>query len=167
MSNKNIYPLVFNDVSVLCENDQANILHAVLKQHPSLVKITNINGRTLLHHAAESGSWGCVDALIGHGADVNAVDNTGETPLHRAMSRRRLEASKVLLEAGADPNIKNFHGATATLYSAMAGPDNLSLVLEYGGDNTVVDNSGDDISYWAKRGNWLLEQEKKTSRLKP
>lgn len=37
---------------------------------------------SLLHKAVEVGSSGIVGALLAAGADVNAADSTGRTPLH-------------------------------------------------------------------------------------
>jgi len=42
--------------------------------------------------------------LIRAGADVNAADDAGVTPLIRAAHRGHVDVVKVLLEAGADPN---------------------------------------------------------------
>jgi len=49
----------------------------------------NVNGRnnsrlTALHHAAARGHTDVVELLIAHGADVNAIDITGKTPIDRA-----------------------------------------------------------------------------------
>ena len=69
-------------------------------------------GETLLHWAAFCGLVGEVQALLPVGADPNATDDGGNTPLHRAADRgitlrdwRRLVV--VLLAAGADPNREN------------------------------------------------------------
>uniref|UniRef100_UPI0013D3130B ankyrin repeat domain-containing protein n=1 Tax=Endozoicomonas acroporae TaxID=1701104 RepID=UPI0013D3130B len=42
--------------------------------------------------------------LIDHGADVNAADHQGETPLHNAARQRCTEVFNILIEAGADIN---------------------------------------------------------------
>lgn len=48
--------------------------------------------------------------LISHGADINAVDATGETPLHYTCYFSREEAKQVLLDAGADTTIVSKEG---------------------------------------------------------
>src|SRR6185295_12277382 len=50
--------------------------------------------------------------LLGAGADVNARDKNGATPLHRAVRTRCAAAVRVLLEAGANPRVRNKPGST-------------------------------------------------------
>lgn len=46
-----------------------------------------------------------LQALIDAGADVNAQNHYGETPLHFMAAMNRPDLAKVLLDAGADPTI--------------------------------------------------------------
>ena len=50
--------------------------------------------------------------LLDGGADINAQDKNGATPLHRAVRTRCADAVRCLLEAGADPRRKNKPGST-------------------------------------------------------
>ena len=50
--------------------------------------------------------------LIHAGADPNAIDNRGVTPLHRAVRTRCASAVKALLAGGADPRRSNGNGTT-------------------------------------------------------
>ena len=61
-------------------------------------------GYVALHHAAANGSVAVLEVLLAAGADVEAVDRVGNTPLSRAAIFGRADAVSVLLEAGADPN---------------------------------------------------------------
>lgn len=67
-------------------------------------------------------AWACnnragnflISPLIKAGAEVNAVTSRGETALCYAVSSGNLEAVKILLAAGADPNFKTADGKTLT-----------------------------------------------------
>jgi len=50
--------------------------------------------------------------LLKAGANINAQDKNGATPLHRAVRTRCTAAVRCLLEAGCDPNAKNKPGST-------------------------------------------------------
>jgi ankyrin repeat protein len=85
---------------------------------------TDKNGVTPLHHAVRFRSPTAVRTLIERGANVNQVcKRSGSTPLHRAVTTtgaphtagKRAEALEIialLLNAGADPWIKNKTGKT-------------------------------------------------------
>jgi len=60
-----------------------------------------------------------VACLIEAGADPNALDKNGVTPLHRAVRTRCAAAVKVLLEGGADPRRKNKNGSTPMLLATQ------------------------------------------------
>jgi ankyrin repeat protein len=76
-----------------------------------------------LHYAADgyivSELWNeknqvaMIRLLLKAGAEVNAQDKNGATPLHRAVRTRCAAAVKCLLDAGADTTIKNEPGSTA------------------------------------------------------
>lgn len=90
-----------------------------------------------LHGAAATGCVGAIRLLLDYGADVDALApstvlcySIGSTPLHFAAgessirppcdsSIRRSEAIQMLLDAGADPHIRNSDGRTP-LDSALA-----------------------------------------------
>ena len=72
-------------------------------------------GRAPLHYAAAGGRLEAIAALLGHGAPVNANDEAtiGETPLALAVQEASVDAVRLLLDAGADPDIAGWMGHTA------------------------------------------------------
>ena len=54
----------------------------------------------------------------------------GKTPLYWAAIKGRIEVVKVLLEHGADPNIKNITGKTAIDVARMNGYSNIAELIE-------------------------------------
>ncbi len=87
------------------------------------VDATNRRKQQPLHYAVDGGPgavhWdpraqaATINALVDAGADPNAVDTGGVTPLHRAVRNRCAAAVQALLERGADPKRKNNSGSTA------------------------------------------------------
>ena len=73
------------------------------------------NGGTLLTTAVSLNQLAAVEALIAAGADVNAPDARGDTPLHLAAANRPGSGAiaNALLEAGARLNLRNAEGRTA------------------------------------------------------
>jgi ankyrin repeat protein len=59
--------------------------------------------------------------LIARGADVNAADEQGWTPLMLSVRTGKLAAVEALLEAGADPLACSLTGATALHLAAVNG----------------------------------------------
>src|SRR5437667_1038448 len=53
-----------------------------------------------------------IRCLLDAGAEINAQDKNGATPLHRAVRTRCAAAVRYLLQAGADPTLKNKPGST-------------------------------------------------------
>jgi ankyrin repeat protein len=76
-----------------------------------------------LHYAVDGGPNGAarhpdgqrliVTTLLELGAEVDARDAGGTTPLLRAIRNRQTDAVEALLEAGADPRATNSRGTTA------------------------------------------------------
>jgi ankyrin repeat protein len=72
------------------------------------------NGWTPLHVAAQECSLEAVQALLAVGANIDAQDSDGNTPLSNAVFRYTGDGSvvAVLLESGADAERSNFHGVS-------------------------------------------------------
>ena len=78
-------------------------------------------GYGALHHAAANGSVAVLEVLLAAGANVEAVDRVGSTPLSRAAIFGRADAVAVLLEAGADPNAHAEPNSQTALLALLFG----------------------------------------------
>lgn len=67
-----------------------------------------------LHSAVAARERGTIEVLLDAGADVNAVQHGGFTPLLEAAQTGQADVVELLLERGADPDAKLDDGRTAT-----------------------------------------------------
>jgi uncharacterized protein len=81
-----------------------------------------------IFQAVDEGDYSAVQAHILTGTSVNAVNQTGHTPLYMAISNRKPAIVNLLLSSGASVNAEN-KGQLTPLYEA-AGEGNLELVQE-------------------------------------
>lgn len=111
---------------------------------------TDSTGETALHTATASKRFGHVSRvrinpplteqpltpsedvmrlLLRNGADVNAKNHRGETPLHLAASDGEASRIRLLIESGADINAVDRHGWTALHYAVMNDSVPIALFL--------------------------------------
>ena len=71
------------------------------------------NGNFPLHIAAQNGHRDLVRQLIEIGVNINAQNGTGATALHMAKAYDYFWSARLILEGGADPELKNNDGHAA------------------------------------------------------
>ncbi|RYP69418.1 hypothetical protein DL769_005272 [Monosporascus sp. CRB-8-3] len=109
---------------------------------PNLGPHAHILNQAISHHDVES-----IRLLLLFGAEVNAADSRGTTPLYLAVEESFLEGVNILLKYGADPNLTAGHGAETPLSAAIV-EDKFTiarLLLAYGGDVSHVMGEGDTL----------------------
>ncbi len=108
---------------------------------PSTAEIAAYQG---LHRAAAEGDAETIRALAAEGADLNARDNAGRTPVHVAAFASSEAALQALAEAGADMNALDGESYDAVTIAAVADdPDLMSLALSLGNRPDLVTSRWD------------------------
>lgn len=95
-----------------------------------------------LFDAVLYGDERAVQALVAGGADVNAFDETGMTPLMIAASEGRTAIAKRLVEAGADVTLAGGDGTTALMRAASANRVEIIRLLTARGADVNARNNG-------------------------
>ena len=117
------------------------------------VNIARADGKTPLHLML-AGYYGRDHALkfLEYGPDCNKVDHKGNGPLHVEVGFEKpdLEVVAALLQAGADPNLKNGDGLTPLLclaYSNNSAPEISKVLIEAGADINAADRGGETLLF--------------------
>jgi uncharacterized protein len=129
-----------------------------------------------LNTAAFHGHWRLCKFLLEQGADANQpAEDTGETPLHAALSKTDREVYdpvvRVLLSFGANPNRATKPGVETGAFmrdcrtkgetplhraAAFSGTETIQMLLDAGADVQVKDMNGDTPLSWAS---WYLRPD--------
>ncbi|MDP2204776.1 MAG: ankyrin repeat domain-containing protein [Alphaproteobacteria bacterium] len=126
------------------------------------------NGDYVLIAALQSGTSDMAEKLIAAGADVNARNKNGMTPLLNCVMRNQVVAANLLLLKGGDPNFST--PSTRPLHAAIARdyPFMVTLLLEHGANPLQPDGFGRgalDLARQQGRANMVGEIEKIVARL--
>jgi len=108
------------------------LVRLLLERAADVRAIDAVYRRTALGFALWGRSTGVIQALIEAGAEVDARDRGGWTPLMHAVSSGNAEMAGCLLAAGADPDAEAFGDTPRTLAEAQGRGDLAALLLEAG-----------------------------------
>jgi ankyrin repeat protein len=135
------------------------MVREILRYHPKL-EMRDHERKTAVFAAGESGYRDedgarveCVRLLAQAGANVNARDNEGNTPLHETFLT---DVEEELLKLGADVNARNKDGETPIF--TTVDNDAILLFIEHGADLTIRNNKGQTVME-AAEGKGPLRQE--------
>jgi cytohesin len=125
-------------VEIACKDPA--LISLMLEAWPDAAK--TYGGRAL-SWCMKLGSLEAAVLLLAFGADVNTVGPFG-APLHIAAERGRLDLVQVLIERGADVNIRDSQGRTPLHAAAIGGnAEVIRLLIKLGADVNARDNYGE------------------------
>lgn len=102
-----------------------------VKSESSTINQKNIGGATALHLACRSKNFEIAKILVENGADVNAFDEEGWTPLMRASLAGEANIVNLLLDNGANVGAINSFKDSAIIHAAVSNcNDCLSTIFE-------------------------------------
>ena len=114
------------------------------------------NKRNPLHVSVAMGSEDMLSTLIEGGADVNVVNDTGQTPLHMAVKKSEASMVRRLLISGANVNAVNSMGDTPimvavreviTLEDMFIQKDEIvDILLEYRANTRIKNHDGENAA---------------------
>src|SRR5688572_10708800 len=94
-------------IALACQSGSAAVVERLLKAGVS-ANATGPHGETALHTCAHAGSTAAARVLIAAGASVDPGDGwRGQTPLMWAAAEGHAETMQMLIEAGADVNVRS------------------------------------------------------------
>lgn len=124
-------------------NDQPDTIARIIKSGVP-VDMRDGQGRTALMVAAAFGNVSAAEALIAHGADIQASDAVdGNQALHFAAVAGRTGVARLLLDHGAHVDVRGPHDETPLHYAALYGQRRMiGFLVERGSDPNATDING-------------------------
>ncbi len=134
----------------------------ILIANGAVVRDADNEGGTPLHYAClgirdyytdEPKNWEkTIGLLLGNGADVNALNSYGVTPLMCAADTDAPRIVEMLIEHGASVDLRSKGGTTALMVAAHADqPDVIKVLVKRGADLNIRDQAGETALTAAKK----------------
>nr|XP_043617838.1 ADP-ribosylation factor GTPase-activating protein AGD3-like [Erigeron canadensis] len=117
----------FDYLKGYCTDDSSRSLTSVKEIDDPLTN-ESLNGCSLLHLACQTSDCTMVELLLQHGANINASDAKGQTPLHHSITRGRLAITRLLLSRGANPLAADTAGKTPRQLVTELGIDDIDIL---------------------------------------
>lgn len=137
-----------------CATGLLQHIQMMVEHKQDIVEELSTHGFTALGIATHFNKEDIVRFLLTHKADPNIPSQNGYQvyPLHAALSNNNSDIGKLLIEAGAEVNVRQYGGLTPLHYAAQHGNiDLIIILLEQGADISVVSDTGDTAAHYAAK----------------
>lgn len=124
-----------------------------LKENPGFIRSKDMNKMTPLLWATSyfHADTATIELLLEKGANINARNNDGKTPLMLAIYNFKVVA--LLLEKKALVNRQDMKGMTALMHACDSSPHDTAIVqllLQYNAHTTITDNAEQTAFHYAR-----------------
>ncbi|CAF0767841.1 unnamed protein product [Brachionus calyciflorus] len=109
-----------------------------LLSNGSILGVKDDNNWEELHHACKLGLSQHLDHLIYYGCDVNAKNNSGNTPLHVCAVHNQENCARILLFRGCSKLERNLSNQTAYDSAVLAGNQTIADLIKNHKENEIV-----------------------------
>lgn len=147
-AGQTVVELAFSETSRLFDAERNDLLQLLGQSAKRLLDRRDPKGETLLHRAARGFEVQLVSDLVAAGADVNATNRQGRTPLHVAAGENQFCSDPLLeiLKAKPQVNARDHQGMTPLHVLALSdssfGAEAAKALLEAGADPNARDKRG-------------------------
>ena len=154
-------------ILICCRTGQSKVLEMILNKanDNSLKHRAHIDGFNALFAATESDKDKCIEIIIQHGANIEEKtddDNpivAGATSLHLAAFYGRLNAAKMLLNLGANPNSYDINMSTPLHIAVKQGHIKIvQLLRSYKANLLAKDSSGFIPAFYCKNNQEIKDE---------
>ena len=133
-------------ITTAIEADDPQMLGELLDTLAEKNRLDRLPPDTLLFTCSQGNRAECARLLLekGEAAALTQTDPMGRFPLHLAVENGDLDTVRVLLDAGADANVRDKDGVTPlNLCKSFHGTTDIALLLQKAGGNpNLVDKHG-------------------------
>ena len=106
-----------------------------------------------MSRAAARGKLDVVQQLVAAGANVQAKDRYGATPLHQAAYAGKPDIVRFLIEHGSPVDVADTNGKTPLMEAPFGGNVLAAeVLLAHGANPNIKDKDGKNALYWALQG---------------
>jgi ankyrin repeat protein len=151
------------------ETDDPNIAFQLVKAGAKAPLVKDWQGNTLLHNAVRENKLNFLNILLQCNLDLNDYDNEGKAALHYAVDSGNKVATEMLLQAGADVNVREITNKFTPLHLAVMrrSDDIVELLLNYNANSKLEDYIGRTAMKYARNPDVIKKMEQAITGFSP